>query len=217
MRYDGRFDDTEDPSKPPHSTDALNAIDALLSDREPPVTVTKTFGCSIKWIEKSDWTRKAAVTWAKEPVGLDTIGLAGIGRLLHNDTRKLRLINLWATWCVPCVEEFPGDLRPDPPPDVPRPRLPNSLSISTDDVAARGKALHFLEKQQSSSPNYLFTGEDKYRLIETVDPNWQGALPYSLLVEPGEERSSMRTRAPSMPMHSGRSSSTIAIWGASIK
>ena len=51
------------------------------------------------------------------------------------------------------------------------------VSISTDDSAARPKALRFLEKQQSSSPNYIFTGDDKYKLIEAVDPKWQGALP----------------------------------------
>jgi hypothetical protein len=31
----------------------------------------------------------------------------------------------------------------------------------------------------------LFTGDDKYQLIEAMDPAWQGALPYTLLVEPG--------------------------------
>jgi len=59
------------------------------------------------------------------------------------------------------------------------------VSISTDDSSAKGKALKFLEKQQSSSPNYIYTGEDKYKLMETIDARWQGALPYSLLVEPG--------------------------------
>ena len=182
LRYKGRIDDMEDPSKTPHSPDARNAIDALLDNREPPVTVTKTFGCSIKWIEKGDWTKKAAITWAKEPVYLDTIGPAGISKLLRNDTKKLRLINLWATWCVPCVEEFPQLVTLN---RMYRDRGFELVSISTDETSARAKALSFLEKQQSSSPNYIFTGDDKYRLIEAIDPQWQGALPYSLLVEPG--------------------------------
>jgi hypothetical protein len=33
--------------------------------------------------------------------------------------------------------------------------------------------------------NYLYDGTDKYKLIEAIDPNWNGALPYTLLVEPG--------------------------------
>ena len=182
LRYNGRIDDTEDPAKTPHSLDARNAIDALLADREPPVAVTKTFGCSIKWIEKSNWTRKATITWANEPVHLDTLGVSGIAGLLHNDTKKLRLINLWATWCVPCVEEFSDLVTLN---RMYRDRGFELVSISTDDSAARTKALRFLEKQQSSSPNYIFTGDDKYKLIEAIDPKWQGALPYSMLIEPG--------------------------------
>ncbi|HXB91321.1 MAG TPA: TlpA family protein disulfide reductase, partial [Puia sp.] len=182
LRYNGRIDDTEDPKKSPHSLDARNAIDALLNDREPPVAVTRTFGCSIKWIEKSNWTQKAAITWASEPVSLDTIGVAGLSSLLRNDTHKLRLINIWATWCVPCVEEFPQLVTLN---RMYRDRGFELVSISADDPAARAKALHFLQDRQSSSPNYLFTGSDKYKMMDAIDPKWQGALPYSILVEPG--------------------------------
>ena len=182
LRYNGRIDDTENPAKTPHSLDARNAIDALLAGNEPPVAVTKTFGCSIKWIEKANWTQKAAITWSHEPVQLDTVGVTGIATLVHNDSKKLRLINLWATWCVPCVQEFPELVTLN---RMYRDRGFELVSISTDDSAARGKALRFLEKQESSSPNYIFTGDDKYKLIEAIDPKWQGALPYSLLVEPG--------------------------------
>ena len=182
LRYNGRFDDTEDPKKEPHALDTRNAIDALLTDKEVPVAVTKVFGCSIKWKEKSNWTEKAAITWAKEPVGLDPIDYAGIKKLVKNDTRKLRLINVWATWCVPCVQEFSGLVTLN---RMYRDRGFQLVSISMDEKAAQKKALHFLEKKQSSSPNYIFTGDDKYKFIETIDPKWQGALPYSLLVEPG--------------------------------
>lgn len=182
LRYNGRIDDQENPAKTPHSFDARNALDALLAGQEPPVAVTKTFGCSIKWIEKSNWIQKAAMTWAHEPVSLDTIGITGITGLLRNNSNKLRLINLWATWCVPCVEEFPQLVTLN---RMYRDRGFQLVSISTDDSAARTKALHFLEKQESSSPNYIYAGDDKYKLIEAIDPKWQGALPYSLLVEPG--------------------------------
>jgi len=45
--------------------------------------------------------------------------------------------------------------------------------------------LAFLQKRQSSSLNYIYTGDSKYKLIEAIDPKWQGALPYTILVEPG--------------------------------
>jgi hypothetical protein len=59
------------------------------------------------------------------------------------------------------------------------------ISISADDPAKRGKALEFLKKQQASNTNYIFNEDNKYKLIEAIDPKWQGDLPYTILVEPG--------------------------------
>ena len=59
------------------------------------------------------------------------------------------------------------------------------ISISADDPANKEKALKFLRKKMASCTNYLFDSDDKYKLIEAIDPKWQGALPYTLLVEPG--------------------------------
>jgi hypothetical protein len=59
------------------------------------------------------------------------------------------------------------------------------ISISADEPAKKDKALKFLQQQQSSGSNYIFSIDDKYKLIEAIDPKWQGALPYTILVEPG--------------------------------
>jgi peroxiredoxin len=67
LRYSGRIDDVEKPSKTPHVSDARNAIDALLTGKDVPVATTKVFGCSIKWAEKSGWINKAKEEWPKNP------------------------------------------------------------------------------------------------------------------------------------------------------
>eukprot|EP01035_Chromulina_nebulosa_P046283 gene46283-62695_t len=59
------------------------------------------------------------------------------------------------------------------------------ISISADDPANKEKVWKFLKGKQASNKNYLFNTDDKYKLIEAIDPNWQGALPYTILVEPG--------------------------------
>ena len=58
------------------------------------------------------------------------------------------------------------------------------VSISADKPSEHEKALKFLQKEYSAVPNYIFASEDKYALIEAVDPEWNGALPYTLLVDP---------------------------------
>ncbi len=182
LRYQGRIDDVEKPGKKVNNTDARNAIEALLNNKEVPVKSTKVFGCSVKWKEKEDLNKKAAEGWAKEPVKLEMIDEAGIKGLIKNNSDKLRLINVWATWCGPCVAEYPDFMTIN---RMYRGRDFEFISISADDPANKDKALKFLQKQQSSSSNYIFSIDDKYKLIEVVDPNWQGALPYTILVEPG--------------------------------
>src|SRR5882762_9612936 len=107
LKYNGRIDDQENFRKAATSFDTRNALEAMLHNREVPVAVTKVFGCSVKWAEKTDWLDKAAVAWAKEPVTVSSIDTAGVGELLKNNSDKLRLINIWATWCGPCEVEFP--------------------------------------------------------------------------------------------------------------
>ncbi|MEO6452878.1 MAG: redoxin family protein [Ginsengibacter sp.] len=182
LRYQGRIDDVEKPTKVPNNLDAKNAIDALLADKEVEVKTTKVFGCSIKWAEKEDLVAKSDKEWAKHPVALEMIDEAGIKDLVKNNSDKLRLINVWATWCGPCVNEFPSFITIN---RMYRARDFEFISISADNPEKKDKVLKFLQNLQAANTNYLFSIDDKYKLIEAIDPNWNGALPYTILIEPG--------------------------------
>lgn len=182
LRYQGRIDDVEKPTKTPNSLDARNALDALLQGAEVPVATTKVFGCSVKWAEKEEGNKVAMEGWMKEPVALDAIDEAGVKELLQNKGDKLRLINIWATWCGPCVVEFADFMAIN---RMYRGRDFEFVSISADSPEKKDKVLKFLQSKGASNKNYLFNVDDKYKLIEAVDPAWQGALPYTILVEPG--------------------------------
>ncbi len=182
LSYQGRIDDVEDPAKTPNSLDALNAIEALLNGREVPVPTTKVFGCSVKWAEKKEVVQKVYTKWASEPVSVEMIDENGLKELLTNKSDKLRLVNVWATWCGPCVTEFPDFISIN---RMYRGRDFEFISISADKPDKKEKVLKFLQKQQASNSNFIFSEDDKYKLIDIVDPKWQGALPYTILVEPG--------------------------------
>jgi len=181
LRYTGRLDSREKPGTG-HGEDIREAIDAVLHNGEVKHPVQKTFGCSIKWAWKNEYNAQLYKEWAQRPVSLDTLGVEGIKTLLKNEGDKLRLVNIWATWCGPCMQELPSFIDTD---RMYRERDFEFITITTDNPEKMSKALAQLKKLQVSNKNYLYSGSDKYQLIEAVDPQWQGALPYTLLVEPG--------------------------------
>jgi len=184
LRFVGRVDDGENPAKVTTS-DARNAIEAVLAGKPVPVETTKVFGCSVKWSDKRPWVKEGYEKWAQEPVTLETIDEAGVKALARNEGgKKLRLINVWATWCGPCVIEFPDLVSIH---RIYRGREFELVTVNADDAAKREKALEFLKTQQASTRNFAFDKGDPYALIEAVDPKWQGALPHTIVVAPGGE------------------------------
>src|SRR5438270_2592045 len=108
LRYKGQFDDSHlaDPATV-KSPDARNAVEALLAGKPVPIEVTKPHGCSTKWMSKKGGIATQTEKWDKTPVDVATIDAAGVAALRKNETKNVRLFNVWATWCIPCVAEFP--------------------------------------------------------------------------------------------------------------
>lgn len=181
LQYTGRLDSLEKPGSA-NAEDARKAIDELLEGKPVTLAKTKTFGCSIKWKEKSDWALKAPSEWAKEEVTIDIIDEQALKELIKNTSDKIRLINVWATWCGPCVKELPEFVNIN---RMYRNRDFEFITISADKPDKKDKAQAALKKLQASGKNYIFNSENKYKLIEAIDPEWQGALPYTVLIEPG--------------------------------
>jgi thiol-disulfide isomerase/thioredoxin len=182
LKYSGRIDDTENPYIMPVTEDLKNSLNALLNNKPVLIETTKTFGCSIKWSWKNQWKNQLIENWAKEAVNLDTINYQDIKLLMANNSENLRLINVWATWCAPCVIEFPELININ---RMYGGRNFEMITISADILSRKNKVLEFLVKNQSSSKNFIFNLDDKYKLIEALDNNWQGSLPYTILVAPG--------------------------------
>ena len=180
LKYSGRLDNSEKPGTA-NAEDLRSAIDAVLAGQEVAEATTKTFGCSIKWGWKNAWTKKVNSEWEEKAVSLSDLDEAGVKELFSNKSENLLLINVWATWCGPCIIEYPEFV------DIHRMyqnRGFEFVSLTADKMEAKDKALGFLEKKHSALRNYIFSGEDIYKLVEAVDPEWDGALPYTALIEP---------------------------------
>jgi peroxiredoxin len=180
--YAGRVDGSEKPGTG-KGEDLRNAIDAVLAGKSVATPITKVFGCTVKWSWKNEYTQKLYKQWAELPVSVEEIDTEGIKELVKNNTSgKLRIINIWATWCGPCVTEFPDLVIID---RMYRGRKFELITISADKKEKKQDVLSFLKEKQASNKNYIFNKDDVYQMIEAIDPKWQGGLPFTLLIEPG--------------------------------
>ncbi len=182
LRYEGRVDDDEKGA--PKSHDARNAMDALLSGRRVPVEKTRTFGCSTKWSDKRESARQALARWNEEPVTLKKIDAAGVRELAQNKSDKYRLVNVWASWCIPCVTELAEFVTMN---RMYRHRNFELITISLDSAEKLDKSLELLEKRHVAATNYIFDSGDRDALAEAIDKQWNGPVPYTLLIAPGGE------------------------------
>jgi thiol-disulfide isomerase/thioredoxin len=179
LQYVGCIDESMENGK---GENLQNAIDAVLEGRKIEKPVTKVFGCSTKWAWKTEGTIKLYKEWSVLPVTIENIDVPGIKDIIKNNSDKLRLINVWASWCGPCVQEFPDFVIID---RIYRSRQFEFVSINADKISRKENVLKFLLKNEASNRNFIFSSDNNSDLVEAIDPQWSGALPYTMLVEQG--------------------------------
>jgi thiol-disulfide isomerase/thioredoxin len=90
---------------------------------------------------------------------------------------KAVLVNVWATWCAPCVEEFPDIVK------LQRayPEQLKVIFVSADFKDSRGKAIGFLREQNVDWTTYFKTGKDQ-EFIASLSDEWTGAMPFTKVI-----------------------------------
>lgn len=182
LTYSGRIDASEKPGTG-NSEDLRAAIEATLRGEALPAESAQTpaFGCSMKWAWKNEYTIKTNKDWAEKKVTIEKLSPTGLADLLKNDTDELLLVNFWATWCGPCIIEYPEFVTMQ---RMYGERDFQFVSVSMDAPDQADKALKFLKGKESALPNYIMDTNDKYEVIKVVGSDWDGSLPITLLIEP---------------------------------
>ncbi len=89
------------------------------------------------------------------------------------------VVNVWATWCEPCVREFPDVLRAAR--DA-KPRGVRMMFVSADFESERDEAVAFLQKSGVDFTTYVKTGEDQ-AFIDGLNPSWSGSIPATMIFD----------------------------------
>jgi peroxiredoxin len=179
LRYEGRMDNSY-RKELVNTQDARNAIDALLVNRDVPVKKTGVFGCSTKWHEKEASRIEALRKIDEQPIKLEMATAADLKTLRKNPTKHMLLISFWATWCGSCIDEF-ADLEDTYL--MYKVRDLDLVTVSANMPDEKTGVLKMLEKKRATSRNLLFASNDTAALQAAFDPEWESAVPYTILLD----------------------------------
>lgn len=178
LRYEGRMDNSY-RMELVKTHEARDAIDSLLAGKEIAVTHTGVFGCSTKWAEKSADRVAALEKIDQQPVKITLASTADLAKLRSNPSHQMMLVDFWATWCGSCLIEFAdleNTLRMYSDRDL------SLVTVSANMPDEKASVLRFLEKQHATSTNLLFDSEDTEAHQKAFDPQWDSAVPYTILL-----------------------------------
>ena len=116
----------------------------------------------------------------QDKIGINEIGLDELSEIIKNRKEKVLLLNIWATWCVPCIEEFPG-LK----------KLSNQYQDKIDVIGISidypdeidSKIYPFLNKVQPGFINYVNEEKNAEKFINFLNGEWSGAIPATFIYD----------------------------------
>lgn len=137
------------------------------------VLVVLSLFFSVRFAQAQEHKSPAPALLSLDAKGLDDLREKSKGRVL--------VLNLWATWCKPCVEEFPELLK------LQREYGKKGLDVIfvsiDDDAKAKQKVTAFLKKMRVTRTAYIKEPGDDETFINSVNPNWSGAVPATLIYD----------------------------------
>ena len=107
-------------------------------------------------------------------------------------SRKVVMVDFWATYCVPCRAEMPQLVAMQA---KLRDKGLQLITVSADEPEKQAEAEKFLAQRGATAPAYIKTAKDDDKFINLVDPKWSGALPGALPLRPdGAQGEDVRRR-----------------------
>lgn len=115
---------------------------------------------------------------AQEP-SVASVTHAEIKQIIADREATVTVVNFWATWCVPCIEEFPDLLRLEH--DFAEQGL-DVLFVSADFPDEKAAVQAFLAERGVTQTTYLKAGNTT-EFVNAFHPEWTGAIPATFIYD----------------------------------
>jgi thiol-disulfide isomerase/thioredoxin len=105
---------------------------------------------------------------------------------IKNRNGKILFVNFWATWCEPCVEEFPDLVK------IYNKNKNSSfefLSVSVNlPSEIESKVKPFLKEQAADFPVVVTEEKRSEEIINMINPDWDGTVPATIIYDENGNR-----------------------------
>ncbi len=119
-------------------------------------------------------------------IKVERLDRSGLEKIIKERNGKVLLLNIWATWCLPCREEFPDLVKVAK--EFGRAKV-EVIGISTDfPEDMKRKIIPFLKKQNVNFTNYVSAFKNDEELINFINKDWNGALPATVIFDQAGNR-----------------------------
>jgi thiol-disulfide isomerase/thioredoxin len=109
------------------------------------------------------------------------LNASGLQTIIHRRNGKILILNIWATWCLPCMEEFPDLIKAVSAYDTNKVEVVGISLDYADEIQT--KVLPFIRKNNIPFRMYLAQFHSQEQFINSVQKTWNGAIPATFIYD----------------------------------